>query len=159
MALHARHKLNKVIPNFIFKYYRALEVCRGLMHEFSTMQMILETVLSAAKSHKAERVLEINLEIGELTFLNPEQLRFAFSVLSENTIAKNANLHIKRIQPRIRCSRCGYEGGIKYDGPEYHVLGVPLPLQCIKCGETNVEITSGRECNIKNVKIKLPDKS
>ena len=126
------------------------------MHEFSTMQAILETVLSAANVHKAERVLEINLEIGELTFLNQEQLRFAFSVLSENTIAKNANLRIKGIQPRIKCSSCDYEGPLKYERPEYHILGVPLPLRCMKCGSVDVKITSGRGCSVKNVKIKIP---
>jgi len=133
--------------------------CTHSMHEFSTMQAILETILSTANAHKAERVLEISLEIGELTFLNQEQLRFAFSVLSENTIAKNANLHIKRIQPRIRCSSCDYEGSIKYEGPEYHILGVPLPLRCMKCGGVDVKITSGRECSVKNVKIKIPERS
>jgi len=133
--------------------------CTHSMHEFSTMQMILETILSAAKSHKAETVLEINLEIGELTFLNPEQLMFAFSVLSENTIAKNANLRVKRIQPRIRCSSCNYEGPLKYEGPEYHTLGVYLPLKCVKCSSVDVKIVSGRECNIKNVKIRTTERS
>ena len=130
------------------------------MHEFSTMKRILETVLSAARSHEAESVLEVNLEIGELTFLNPEQLRFAFSVLSEGTLAEKANLHIKRIRPGIRCSSCGYEGYVGYDGPEYHLLGFfPLSLRCVKCGSIEVEITSGRECNVKDVKIRLPSRS
>ena len=120
------------------------------------MQMVLETVLSAARSHNAESVLEVNLEVGELTFLNPEQLRFAFSILSEGTIAENANLRIKRIQPGIKCSSCGYEGHIRYDGPEYHLLGVPLFIRCEGCGSAEVEFTSGRECRIKNVKLRVP---
>lgn len=128
------------------------------MHEFSTMKMVLETVLGAARSHKAERVLDVNLEIGELTFLNPEQLRFAFSILSKDTIAENANLHIKRNRPKIKCSKCGYEGYIRYDGPEYHLLGVPLFAKCEGCGSGEVEFTSGRECRIKNVKLRIPSK-
>jgi len=127
------------------------------MHEFSTMQAVLESVLSAAKLHNAERVLEINLEIGELTFLNPEQLRFAFSILSEGTIAEKANLRIKRVRPRIKCANCGYEGYVKYEGPEHHSLDIPLQLKCMKCGSTKVEITRGRECNVKNLKLKLPN--
>jgi len=127
------------------------------MHEFSAMQTILESVLSAAKLHNAERVLEINLEIGELTFLNSEQLRFAFSILSEGTVAEKARLHIKKTKTRIKCANCGYEGYSKYHGPEYHSLDIPLSLECVKCGSADVEITSGRECNIKNVKLKLPN--
>jgi len=127
------------------------------MHEFSTMQTILETVLNAAKAHGAENVLEINLGIGQLTFLNPEQLRFAFSVLSKGTMAENAKLHIRRVRPRIRCPNCGYQGPIKYDGPEYHLLGVPIPLKCGKCGSAELEIKAGRECIIRSIKVRVPD--
>ena len=126
------------------------------MHEFSTMQMILETVLNAAKAHGAEKILEINLDIGQLTFLNPEQLRFAFSVLSNGTVAENAKLHIRRVRPRIKCPNCGYQGPIKYDGPEYHLLGVPIPLKCGKCGSAELEIKAGRECSIRGIKVRVP---
>jgi len=123
------------------------------------MQRILETVLDAAKQNGAEKVLEINLKIGELTFLNPEQLRFAFSILSEGTVAEDATLRIETVKPRIQCSSCGYEGPIEYDGPEYHLLGVALSLKCGRCGSAEVEITSGRECSVKDFRIKLPGES
>lgn len=122
------------------------------------MQMILEAVLNAAKVHEAEKIIEINLEIGELTFLNPEQLKFAFSVLSKDTIAENAKLNIKQVQPAVKCKNCGYEGPNKYDGPTPHLLGVPLYLKCANCGSAEVGITAGRECNIKDLKIKIPSK-
>lgn len=121
------------------------------------MQMILEAVLNAAKAHKAEEIVEINLEIGELTFLNPEQLKFAFSVLSKDTIAENAKLNIRQVQPAIKCKNCGYEGPNKYGGPTPHLLDVPIYLKCANCGSAEVSITAGRECNIKNFKIKVPD--
>jgi len=127
------------------------------MHEYSMMQTVLEAVLNAAKPHKAEEVLEISLEVGELTFLKPEELKFAFSVLSKGTIAEKACLRIKRIRPRIKCADCGYEGYVKYEEPEHHSLDIPLQLKCMKCGSTKVEITRGRECNVKNLKVKLPN--
>jgi len=120
------------------------------------MQLTLEAVLNAAKAHKAEEIIEINLEIGELTFLNPEQLKFAFSVLSKNTIAENAKLNIKQVKPAVKCTNCGYEGPTKYNGPTPHILGVPLYLKCANCGSAEVGITAGRECNIKDLKIKVP---
>jgi hydrogenase nickel incorporation protein HypA/HybF len=129
------------------------------MHEFSTMQMTIETVLTAAKAHKAEKIIEINLEIGELTFLNPEQLKFAFSVLSKNTIAEDAKLNIKQVQLAVKCTDCGYEGPIKYNGPTPHLLSVPLYMKCINCGSSEVNITAGRECNIRNFKVKVPNKA
>jgi hydrogenase nickel incorporation protein HypA/HybF len=123
------------------------------------MQNVLETVLNAAKPHKAEKIVEISLEVGELTFLKPEELKFAFSILSEGTIAEKARLRIKRIKPRIKCAECGYGGYVKYEGPEHHSLDIPIQLKCIKCGSTKVEITSGRELNIKDIKLKLPSSS
>jgi hydrogenase nickel incorporation protein HypA/HybF len=126
------------------------------MHEYSMMQTVLEAVLNAAEPHKAEKVLEISIEVGELTFLKPEELKFVFSILSKGTIAEKARLHIKRIRPRIKCAECGYEGYVKYEGPEHHSLDIPLQLKCTKCGSTKVEITSGRECNVREVKLKLP---
>ncbi len=123
------------------------------------MQMTLEAVLNAAKAHKAEKIIAINLEIGELTFLNPEQLKFAFSVLSKNTIAENAKLNIKRVQPAVKCTKCGYEGPNKYDGPTPHLLGAHLYLKCAKCGSAEVKITAGRECTIKDLKIKVPSEA
>ncbi|MFQ6074934.1 MAG: hydrogenase maturation nickel metallochaperone HypA [Candidatus Bathyarchaeia archaeon] len=127
------------------------------VHEFSTMQSILGTILKVAEEHGAERVVEVNLEIGELTFLNPEQLRFSFEVLSEKTIAEGAVLNIERIRTKIRCLDCGYEGPSKYDGPEYHTLDIPVFLRCGRCGGISVKITAGRECNVKDIKVKLQE--
>ncbi len=129
------------------------------MHEYAMMRNVLETVLNAAKPHNAEKILEISLEVGELTFLKLEELKFAFSIVSKGTIAEKARLRIRRIKTRIKCANCGYEGYTKYEGPEHHSLDIPLQLKCIKCGSTKVEITSGKECNVKNVKLKLPSSS
>ncbi|RLG96510.1 hydrogenase maturation nickel metallochaperone HypA [Candidatus Bathyarchaeota archaeon] len=123
------------------------------MHEFSTMYSIVQTVLEAAKERGADKVLEINLEIGRLTFLNPEQLEFAFKVISEGTIAEGAKLKIRSVEPKVRCLKCGYIGSGIYEGPEYHTLGLPLPVKCERCGSMKVEFLEGRECKIKNISI------
>lgn len=119
------------------------------------MQSILGTILRVAEEHGAERVAEVNMEVGELTFLNPEQLRFSFKVLSEKTIAEGAVLNIKRVKPKIRCLDCGYEGPSKYDGSEYHALDIPIILRCGSCGGVNIEIAAGRECNVKDIRVRL----
>ncbi|MCD6529234.1 hydrogenase maturation nickel metallochaperone HypA [Candidatus Bathyarchaeota archaeon] len=123
------------------------------MHEFSTMYSIVQTVLKAAEARGAEKVLEVNLEVGRLTFLNPEQLKFAFKVISEGTIAEGAKLNIRSIEPKVKCLKCGYVGSGVYEGPEYHVLGLPLPVKCGRCGSMDVEFLEGRECKIKNISI------
>ncbi|MHA1582944.1 MAG: hydrogenase maturation nickel metallochaperone HypA [Candidatus Baldrarchaeia archaeon] len=122
------------------------------MHEFSIAQQIFNIVMKVAKENGVEKILEINLEVGQLTFLNPDQLKFALKVLSEDTIAQDAKIKIEVIQPEIRCNNCKYTGKISYNGPEYHAIYPVMFLKCPKCGSTDVKITRGRECNIKNIK-------
>lgn len=121
------------------------------MHEGSVTTQIVESVLGEAGKHGAKRVAEVHLVIGKLTFLNPEQVRFWYEVLTKDTIIEGSKLRIEEKNGLVRCGECGYEGGFKYeDDPIYHV---PTPtLRCPRCGGI-VEIVGGRECLIKSVKL------
>lgn len=124
------------------------------MHEFSTMQEIVNAILDEAKKHNASEISKVILEIGELTFLGEEQLKFAFDILKEGTIMENADIVIKKVRAKIKC-RCGYEGNVKYGlKEEFHII-FPI-LKCPLCGE-DVEIVRGRECFIKSVEMEIPD--
>jgi hydrogenase nickel incorporation protein HypA/HybF len=121
------------------------------VHEFSVTSQIVQSVLAEAEKRGAKKVTEVDLVIGKLTFLGLEQLRFAFEVLTKDTILEGAKLVIEEQEGIVKCSNCGYEGGFKYeDDPLYHV---PVPtLKCPKCGSV-VEITAGKECTIKSIKM------
>ena len=112
---------------------------------------IVQNVLAEAEKRSAKKVTEVDLVVGRLTFLGLEQLRFAFEVLTKDTILEGAKLVIEEQEGVVKCSNCGYEGGFKYeDDPLYHV---PVPtLKCPKCGSV-VEITAGKECTIKSIKM------
>jgi len=112
---------------------------------------IIESVLKEAQNRGAKRVIEVHLILGSLTFLNPEQVRFWFKVLTKGTIMESSRLRIKRKEGTVRCDKCGYEGDFNYeDDPLYHVL-IPT-LLCPKC-ESIVEIVEGKECTIKSIKL------
>jgi hydrogenase nickel incorporation protein HypA/HybF len=125
------------------------------MHEFATAQKIVRTVVTVALKNDAKEITEIFLELGELTFVNPEQLKFVFKIAADKTIAQHATLNIAKKPGAIRCSDCGYEGGIKYeeDRPEFHSMAVLFTLDCPKCKSKNTEIVGGRELTIKNIKV------
>lgn len=126
------------------------------MHEFSTMTQIVNAILEEGKKHHANKITRVILEIGELTFLGEEQLRFAFGLLTEGTILEGAELEIEKKEIEVRCS-CGYEGKVDYEEKEeFHFL-IPL-LRCPKCNE-EVEIVKGRECIIKSVQMEIEDVS
>lgn len=124
------------------------------MHEFSTMQQIIETALEELQHYKDASITKLVLEIGELTFLGEEQLQFAFSLLREDTMLENASLEIKTIKTKGKCS-CGYEGEVNYKYKEDFHLSFPV-LSCPRCGEP-LDIIEGRECLIKHVEMEVDD--
>ncbi len=84
------------------------------MHEISVMTQIVESAIEEIKRHKLKNVDKIYLEIGELTFLGEEQLKFAYSLLTEKTILEKTKLIITKRKAEIECKRCGYKGALAY---------------------------------------------
>lgn len=119
------------------------------MHELSMADAMVKTVLDVAEKNDATEVLEVTIEIGKLTMLNPEQLKFLLDVLVENTLLERAEINIVEVPVKINCNECEYTGAPNMDGSD-HYLAI---VKCPKCGERNIEITEGRECNVKNIKI------
>lgn len=104
----------------------------------------------ATKQHAA-KVIEVEVEIGDLTFLGLEQVRFAYKVLTDKTIASNSKLTITQIPGRGKCGSCGYDGPLSYlDDPQFH-LAIPT-FNCPRCGKP-LSISAGRECIIKRIRI------
>jgi len=121
------------------------------MHEFSMTSQIVESVLAEAKKRGAKRVLSIRLIIGKLTFLNIDQVRFAYKVLVENTIMEGSRLFIKEQDAVVECPSCDYKGDINYiNDPAYH-FKFPT-LNCPRCGK-EVNVVGGREVTIKAVRL------
>jgi len=112
---------------------------------------IVESILKEADKRQAKRVMEVDLIVGSLTFLNPDQLRFWFGVLAKGTILEKSHLRIKSKEGTVRCLQCGFEGILNcVDDPVYHI---PVPtLLCPKCRNV-VEIVDGKECTIKSIKM------
>ena len=146
------------------------------MHEISLASAIVSTAAEIAKKHRTERVIKIVLELGELTFINPEQLELAFRILAERTAAAEAELQINKVAARIKCLKCGREADAKFihfSPLMAHHSGLVLgcvscenkglvyregthfdsPFKCPSCESENTEIVKGRECVIKKMEI------
>ncbi len=122
------------------------------MHEFSMAERIVRAVLDAATPKKASSIVEIKLDVGELTFLSHEQLSFCIQVLSKGTIAENAKVVITTTKVQVHCSKCGYIGQVEYLGDEVHSM-IPIPiLTCPKCGSSEADVTEGNECTVRSIR-------
>ena len=120
------------------------------MHEISIAGAIIESVLDAARKNNAIKVKEVFLEIGELTALNPDQLKFIFETITSGTIAQGATYNIQVIKPVINCTKCSYKGPIEFFEKLHFFLPV---IKCPRCDETDVEIVGGRECCVRKINI------
>lgn len=135
------------------------------MHELSIATSIFEAVLEVAAKHSAKRVVEVNLEIGELTLLNPDQLSMAFDLLSKGTVAEGSKLNIEVVKARAKCTKCGFEWELKISSMSpsmSHMLALTCPAcdfkvyarsTCPNCGSEDYDIVRGKELVIKSIKI------
>lgn len=135
------------------------------LHELSIASSIFEIVLEVASKHSARKVLEVSIDVGELTLLNPDQLSMAFKALSEGTVAEGAKLSISVIRAKARCSKCGEEWYVNLSNATpaiNHLMLMTCPAcdaraffkrACPRCGETSFDFVSGNELIIKSIKI------
>lgn len=111
------------------------------MHELTIAESINNIVQETLGERKA-RVSRINLEIGKLTAVVPDSLRFCFQFVAKDTPAENAELNIEEIPVRCRCAECRSE----------FTLDFPVFL-CPHCGSGEVKLLSGRELFIKSIEL------
>ena len=119
------------------------------MHEFSISSEIVKNVLDTAEKHDGKKVLSVQLEIGELTLLNIEQVTFWIHELFKGSIAEGAKVNVKTIKARVYCKDCGYKGGIRSDQEDSfrHLI----PQTCPQCNSFQIKVGKGRECILRKI--------
>ena len=125
------------------------------MHELSMADAIVKTAIDVAEKNNAQEITEVTIEIGKLTLLNPEQLKFMIEVLSKDTLLEGAEIVISEIPIEIRCKSCDFVGLASSDDLDHYV---PI-VKCPQCEGHELEITKGRECNVKTIKIEKEEEN
>ena len=120
------------------------------MHEVSVMSSMIDAVLEELGKHQVERVEEVYLTLGSLTFLGEEQLEFAYDILIKGTLLDGSRLIIEKEDVVIRCLSCDYQGPPDKIEGDFHGM-IPI-LQCPKCGE-DVELISGKSCTVRSIRV------
>ena len=108
------------------------------MHEFGITQNIVAIVTENAKGAKVQRV---SLEIGKLSAIMPDAIRFCFDICTQGTILEGATLEILEIPGLGRCRQCGAE--IFLD----KLFGI------CNCGSVQLDLITGEELKIKEIEI------
>ncbi len=108
------------------------------MHEMGITQSIVAIVAEQAAGRKVKRV---TLEIGMLSAIMPDAIRFCFDVVAQGSALDGAALDIIEIPGRARCHECGGE-----------VLLTEVFGRCA-CGSRNLQRLAGEELNIKSMEL------
>lgn len=115
------------------------------MHELPVTERILDVVLSHAKRNNVQRVVGINLRVGELSDLENEWIQHYFSYLAKDTVAADAKLNIERVPVVMSCSSCR------------HTFQVDIKemkeIQCPECGSKKCTLVAGKEYYIKDMEV------
>jgi hydrogenase nickel incorporation protein HypA/HybF len=119
------------------------------MHELSIAATVVEDVLGFAAARGLGKVVRVRLAIGELTCVQPEQLKFCYESITHETPLADSQLDIEPVPARVTCSHCGYAGSPKYWMDSLAEAPVPT-LQCPQCGKS-ADASQGHECAIKTI--------
>jgi hydrogenase nickel incorporation protein HypA/HybF len=108
------------------------------MHELGIAQEIVEMVCDRSGGARVTRVV---LEIGKLSAVLPDAVRFCFDLCVEGTVVEGASLVILETPGRARCRECGGE------------VRLERPFGRCECGNTDLEWLSGEELKIKEFEV------
>jgi len=112
------------------------------MHEMSLAEGVLQLVEETARREGAQRVKLVVLEIGQLSSVEPEALRFCFEAVTHGSIAQGAALEVLAVPGSGWCLPCA--------------ATVPMTESfgaCPRCGSYQVQPTGGTEMRVKEIEI------
>ncbi len=112
------------------------------MHEMSLNEGVLQVLQDHAKSQGFARVKTVWLEIGELSGVEIEAMRFGFDVVMKGSLADGAKLEIIRVPGQAWCMPC-----------EKSVQVTQLFEACPDCGSYQLQVTGGDQMQIKELEV------
>jgi hydrogenase nickel incorporation protein HypA/HybF len=108
------------------------------MHEVALMASVVEAIESRTQP---ARVVRVRLEVGRLSGIVPDALRFCFDVCTRETTLEGAGLEIREVPGRVRCRDCGDE------------LAIDSFLDLCACGSAALDVLEGQELRIQSVEV------
>jgi hydrogenase nickel incorporation protein HypA/HybF len=109
------------------------------MHEMSITMAMMDAITEKVGE---ARVAVVRLEIGRLSGVVVDSIRFCFDLATEGTTLAGARLVVDEPPGQARCRSCGEEFAVD----DYIVL-------CPACDSANVDVRAGRELRIVSVEV------
>lgn len=108
------------------------------MHELGITRSV---VAICAENSGGSAVKRVTLEIGKLSAIMPDAIRFCFDICAKGTLVEGAALEILEIPGKALCADCGTEFEM-----------TDLVGRC-KCGGRSLSIVAGEELKVKEMEV------
>ncbi len=112
------------------------------MHEMSLCEGVLQILEEQARAQQYRKVKQVWLEIGALSGVEVEAMRFSFEVVCRGTLAEGAELNIIEVPGQAWCMPCAEP-----------VTVTQRHEPCPRCGSYQLQITGGDEMKIKELEV------
>ncbi len=108
------------------------------MHELAIAESVVDTVTQRLPG---ARITRVHLEVGALSGVVADSIRFCFDLATEGTGLEGATLDITEPPARCRCRSCGAE------------FQPDSPIVLCPCGSADVAVLGGEELKILSVQV------
>ncbi|MBI5109246.1 MAG: hydrogenase maturation nickel metallochaperone HypA [Rhodocyclales bacterium] len=112
------------------------------MHEMSLAEGVLQVIEDAARAQEFSKVKAVWLEIGQLSGVEVEAMKFCFDAVVRDSIADGARLEIIATPGSGWCMQCSTTV------PMSEVFG-----ECPDCGSHQMQVTGGTEMRVKELEV------
>jgi hydrogenase nickel incorporation protein HypA/HybF len=112
------------------------------MHEMSIARSIADIVEGEVARNGIEKLVAVNIAVGRLAAVVPDQLAFCFSMMTSGTGLAGAALNIREVPLGYSCLSCGET-----------FTSEAMSFACPGCGEERVTLTSGSELTVESIEV------
>jgi hydrogenase nickel incorporation protein HypA/HybF len=112
------------------------------MHEMSISLDTVNLVVESAEQKGYKKVTAVWLEIGALSCIEPDTIKFCFEIAARKTIAEHCKLHIESCAGKAYCFVC-----------EKNVILEQRGHACPSCKGFKLKVMQGDELRVKEIEV------
>lgn len=112
------------------------------MHEIGVTSEMIGAILERLSGDTQVKVRRVTIEIGKLTALLPDSMKFCFDLCTQGTVLEGATLEIVETPGVATCRQCGQ----RIESSE--------PYALCECGSALLDWISGNELRIKELEVR-----
>ena len=112
------------------------------MHEMALCESLIGIIEREARTQTFGRVRAVWVEIGTLSHVEPEAMRFCFAAVAQGGIAADARFEVIAVPGEAWCMSCAATVSLAQ-------RGAPCPA----CGSYQLQITAGDGLRVKELEV------